>query len=159
MPFEPRANPPWSWSLSRRACFRECPRRYYWQYYGSFNGWQPDAPEPARLAYRLKHLESLSLLAGEVLHDLFAETLRAVRGGRAPPPADALFAEARHRMNRAYAERNGSALVRAARRARGTVRPAGRWRSKQSIALQALAASGRERKFPSSPPGTGTVSL
>ena len=66
MPFEERENPPWSWSVSRRGCFRECPRRYYYQYYGYHDGWKPAAPAVARAAYRLKHLKSLPILVGEV---------------------------------------------------------------------------------------------
>ncbi len=104
MPAEPRENAPWSWSISRRAHFRDCLRRYYYHYYGYHEGWRDDAPEVARRAYRLRALKSLPLLAGEILHALFAESLRAVRQGAPVPQAAALFEEARRRMNRAWAE-------------------------------------------------------
>lgn len=104
MAFEIRPHPDWSWSASRRGCFRECLRRYYWQYYGSHNGWLREAPEAARRAYRLKKLKSLPLLLGEVLHDLFARTLREVRGGKAAPAAEDLVQAARGRMNQAWAQ-------------------------------------------------------
>ena len=35
-----------SWSNSRDATFRECPRRYYFRYYGSWGGWSVSAASP-----------------------------------------------------------------------------------------------------------------
>jgi predicted RecB family nuclease len=101
---EHRENPPWSWSVSRRGLFRECPRRYYYHYYGYHDGWLASAPDVARRAYRLRNLKSLPLLVGEVLHALFGEALRDVRGGKPAVAADTLFNEARRRLNVAYAE-------------------------------------------------------
>ncbi|NOZ64350.1 MAG: hypothetical protein GXO71_05370, partial [Caldiserica bacterium] len=37
-----------SWSKSRDIIFRECPRKYYFNYYGSWGGWKFDAPERTR---------------------------------------------------------------------------------------------------------------
>ena len=45
MAFEIRAYPDFSWSQSRRSTFRECPRKYFWHYYGSHNGWLDEASE------------------------------------------------------------------------------------------------------------------
>ena len=59
MPYQRSEHPIWSWSHSRRETFQECPRKYYYQYYASHNGWEADAPETARLAYRLKNLTTL----------------------------------------------------------------------------------------------------
>lgn len=48
----PRAwsTPRFSWSWSRDRVLRECARRYYWHYYGSFGGWRSGASEEARVA-------------------------------------------------------------------------------------------------------------
>ena len=50
MPAEFGPLPEFSWSQTRRSTFRDCPRMYYWQYYGSWKGWEDDAPEEARIA-------------------------------------------------------------------------------------------------------------
>jgi hypothetical protein len=44
-------------------------RAYYWQYYGSWKGWEADAPVEAQLAYRLKKITNLHLFVGTVVHD------------------------------------------------------------------------------------------
>ena len=104
MPFDIRETPPWSWSATRRGCFKECLRRYYYHYYAYHNGWLEGAPDMARRAYRLRNLKSLPILAGEVLHEIFAGQLRDVRGGKPPATADALYEAARKRLNAGFAE-------------------------------------------------------
>ena len=39
-----------SWSISARADFEECPRRRYLAKYAMWGGWNADAPELARAA-------------------------------------------------------------------------------------------------------------
>lgn len=53
MAFEIRPYPEFSWSISRARLLRQCPRAYFYHYYLKHNGWLRDAPEQARLAYRL----------------------------------------------------------------------------------------------------------
>ena len=91
MAFEYREFPEFSWSQSRRSTFKQCPRLYYWQYYGAHNGWYEDADETARQAYRLKKITSFPEFLGSVVHDLAADTIRNVRGGGSPYTADELF--------------------------------------------------------------------
>ena len=38
-----------SWSRTRDNCFKECRRRYYFQYYGSWGGWDAEADPLARV--------------------------------------------------------------------------------------------------------------
>ena len=104
MPYQPGPNPPFSWSQSRRATFRECPRKYFYQYYGAHLGWDPSAGENTRLAWRLKQLKSLPMVFGGIVHDLVAESLREAAGGRRPPPLEALVAHGRERLNRAWVQ-------------------------------------------------------
>ncbi|MBU1700874.1 MAG: PD-(D/E)XK nuclease family protein, partial [Candidatus Eisenbacteria bacterium] len=47
-----------SWSHSRKRLFDDCPRAYYFRYYGSWEGWLHDAPPLARALYILKQLKS-----------------------------------------------------------------------------------------------------
>ena len=41
-----------SWSRSRDATFHDCRRRYFYQYYGAWGGWETTAPEEVRRLYR-----------------------------------------------------------------------------------------------------------
>lgn len=59
-----------SWSHSRDQIFQECPRKYYYHYYGAHNGWRNDAPQEAQTVYRLKNLLNLYLYFGETLHSV-----------------------------------------------------------------------------------------
>lgn len=80
-----------SWSHSRHETFQVCPRRYYYHYYGSWNGWRSDADPAARRLYLLKQLKPRHLWAGGLVHDAIAGVLRPLREERAQqalPQAD-----------------------------------------------------------------------
>ena len=102
MGFEIRPHPEFSWSQSRRSMFRECPRKYYWNYYGAHNGWLDEASQEARLAWRLKKISNLYMTLGNVVHDIVAEAIQRVRGGGEVPSAADLIDEGRGRLNRAW---------------------------------------------------------
>ena len=62
-----------SWSFSQAKDFAACPRRYYWQRYGSWGGWEDLAPKGVKLAYRLKQMKNSFAIVGiavekETLH-------------------------------------------------------------------------------------------
>jgi hypothetical protein len=61
-------NPEFSWSVSRAKKFAYCPRRYYYDYYGSWKGWEIGASEECRKAYFLKKRTSLAAWAGTEIH-------------------------------------------------------------------------------------------
>jgi len=102
MAFEIRPHPDFSWSQSRRSTFRECPRKYYWHYYGSHNGWLDDAPAESRRAWMLKKITNLHMVLGTIVHELASESILRVRGGGAVPAAADLIQEGRARLNRAW---------------------------------------------------------
>ncbi len=102
MGFEVRPHPEFSWSQSRRSVFRECPRKYYWNYYGSHNGWLDEASAEARLAWRLKKISNLYMTLGNVVHDIAADALQRVRGGGEVPSTAELIDEGRGRLNRVW---------------------------------------------------------
>ena len=74
-----------SWSRSRDGNFQECRRRYYYQYYGSWGGWSPDAPAEIRRLYVLKQLSSRQQWAGRTVHDAIEMALHAIADGRDIP--------------------------------------------------------------------------
>ena len=104
MPYEFREYPMFSWSHSRRTTFQECPRKYYYHYYASHNGWEATAPEGARLVYRLKNLTSLPLEIGAAIHEAASTAIHAVRSGDNAPTAEMLYSTARNRLNKAWKE-------------------------------------------------------
>ena len=65
-----------SWSKSRDDTFNECRRQYYFQYYGSWGGWDEKAPERTRHAYVLKQLVSRHMWAGDLVHRAIEGSLR-----------------------------------------------------------------------------------
>src|SRR5687767_2747852 len=74
-----------SWSRSRDGAFQECRRRYFYQYYGAWGGWDPGAPEEVRRLYVLKQLSSRQQWAGRVVHDAVEMALKAIAEGHELP--------------------------------------------------------------------------
>ena len=104
MPYQHREFPDMSWSHSRRDMFRQCLRKYYYNYYASHNGWRQDGSEHAQRAYRLKNLTSLPLEIGAVVHEAASQALHAVRSGTKMPTVEQMYAAARSRLNKAWAD-------------------------------------------------------
>jgi len=70
-----------SWSVSRDAVFQECPRKYYFNYYGHWDGWQRDAAERTREIYVLKQLKNRAIWVGQIVHDCIARSLQNLSRG------------------------------------------------------------------------------
>jgi hypothetical protein len=79
-----------SWSYSRAAKYRQCPRAYYYHYYAAWGGWQPHAPEPVQQAYLLKNLTDLPRWIGTLVHDSLKFALARLRAGQPVSPANLL---------------------------------------------------------------------
>ena len=72
-----------SWSVSRDHLFQSCKRAYYYQYYGSWGGWEGDAPQRTRTLYILKNIKTLAMWAGTIVHETIAHALnRFAQTGR-----------------------------------------------------------------------------
>ncbi|MBD3336941.1 MAG: hypothetical protein GF355_15620 [Candidatus Eisenbacteria bacterium] len=77
-----------TWSVSRQRLYEECPRAYYFRYYGSWEGWSSTAPPLARALYILKQLKSRQMWAGSLVHEAVEQLLQRLRAGD-PCPTDA----------------------------------------------------------------------
>ena len=87
MAFENR----FGFSLSRESMFDECRRRYYFHYYLSWKGWEPQAPAIVREAFRLKRLVSLPLWRGQLIHYVTTKVLQSTKArGRLPEKSKVL---------------------------------------------------------------------
>ena len=47
-----------SWSKSRDSIFRDCKRKYFFNYYGSWGGWEISSPERIKKIYYLKKINT-----------------------------------------------------------------------------------------------------
>jgi hypothetical protein len=72
-----------SWSRTRDNAFQECRRRYYFQYYGAWGGWDATADPRTRTLYVLKQLATRQMWAGRLVHEAVERSLLALRQGHA----------------------------------------------------------------------------
>jgi len=68
-----------SWSKSRHEKFQECRRAYFYQYYGSWGGWEAPPGSSERELYVLKKLSSRWQWAGSVVHEALRLMLSRAR--------------------------------------------------------------------------------
>ncbi|MCE5199922.1 MAG: PD-(D/E)XK nuclease family protein [Armatimonadota bacterium] len=71
------------WSHSRQATFDSCKRKYYYHYYGSWGGWNSDAPGLIRQAYLLKNLDGLDAYVGSLVHKHISRVCANLSYGKA----------------------------------------------------------------------------
>jgi len=93
-----------SWSVSRNRLFRTCPRAYYFNYYGSWGGWDRNSPERTRKLYILKNLQTLEIWGGSIVHGTIAEALRRYARSHTPIRAGELQARARGKLRQGWVE-------------------------------------------------------
>ena len=72
-----------SWSASRAGNFASCKRRYYYDYYLSWLGWDRRAEAERKQAYLLKKMTRMPMLAGDLVHQAIERWLRGQAEGRA----------------------------------------------------------------------------
>lgn len=93
-----------SWSKSRHAKLEECPRQYYYQYYGSWGGWEWDADPAVRELYILKKLTTRPAWAGSTVHDAVKQVLTVLRDGGLPPDLPRVIDATHRRMQAQFRE-------------------------------------------------------
>jgi hypothetical protein len=86
-----------SWSRSRDSTFHECRRRYFYQYYGAWGGWEEGASEERRRLYILKQLATRQMWAGRTVHEAVEMALHVFREGR-DLPVEPFIADVVERM-------------------------------------------------------------
>ena len=70
-----------SWSKSRDEEFRECRRKYYYNRYAAWGGWDLKAPPRTRLFYVLRNLKNRWAWKGERVHHAIEMVLKHLRAG------------------------------------------------------------------------------
>ena len=98
-----------SWSKSRDGLIKECPRKYNYHYYGSWEGWLAEADPKTRELYILKKLTNRKMWAGGVVHDTIEALLNVVKQGGPVPDGSLLEEKAIKRMRSEFrSSRNGA---------------------------------------------------
>jgi len=93
-----------SWSISAREDFEECPRRRYWAKYAMWNGWKADAPDLARAAYRLGKMENRFTLQGNAVERAVMWAFRQTQAGQAVTATQAYETAAKPYLNQCWSE-------------------------------------------------------
>jgi CRISPR/Cas system-associated exonuclease Cas4 (RecB family) len=70
-----------SWSASRASTWQSCPRRYYYDYYLAWGGWDERATAERRRVWLLKKMTRLPMLAGDALHRALARWFEGKQQG------------------------------------------------------------------------------
>ena len=74
-----------SWSKSRDEVFKECKRKYYFDKYGSWNGWNAGAGERTKKLYQLKKLSTRQVWLGKIIHEAIEHFLTELKAGNHLP--------------------------------------------------------------------------
>ena len=93
-----------SWSFSRQSTFHECKKKYWYIYYGSWEGWpktpwdsRPSVDPLASYLYALKNMQRLPLFLGSCVHETIEHFLKELmKGERKPLQLDAMITHALH---------------------------------------------------------------
>lgn len=81
---------------------RECPRKYYFNYYGHWGGWLQNAPTRTREIYVLKQLKNRAVWVGQTVHDCIARTLQNISRGVPVLPIDEILSITRNLMRQDF---------------------------------------------------------
>ncbi|NLZ64140.1 MAG: PD-(D/E)XK nuclease family protein [Lentisphaerae bacterium] len=93
-----------TWSVSRAQLFQNCQRAYYFNYYGSWGGWDSAAPERTRQLYILKNIKPMVMWAGSIVHDLIKQALEQYSMTRVLPSISDLQNQARRQLRQGWTE-------------------------------------------------------
>ncbi len=93
-----------SWSHARDACFRACPRQYFFHYYGAWGGWERGADAKARTLYILRQLQTRHQWMGATVHNAIRWVLATLRAKGALPDEELVLRHLGRRMQRDFEE-------------------------------------------------------
>lgn len=73
-----------SWSFSRANTYLECPKRYWYIYYGSWEGWLKEDPLATYL-YAMKQMQNLPTFIGSIVHETIEHFLKTKKAFQLEP--------------------------------------------------------------------------
>lgn len=88
------------WSASRESTFHECQKRYWYSYYGAWEGW-PKTPFDQRTSidplashlYMLKNMQPACVFMGSLVHKVIEKALQTVQKSKKPPSSEELISQ------------------------------------------------------------------
>jgi hypothetical protein len=101
-----------SWSHSASTDFELCRRKRYWSKYGAWGGWERDASNECKTAYRLNKMTNRFCLYGIAAEDAVMWMLKEVQAGKKPTQEEAYDTIARPLLRKAWDESKGKAWLR-----------------------------------------------
>ncbi len=100
---QPRLLNNFSWSSSREGTFNECKKKYWYTYYGSWDGWPLYYNDPrgnqidplSEYIYMLKNMQPIVVYVGSVVHKTIEKVLGTMKtkAMKELPPLDAIIKE------------------------------------------------------------------
>lgn len=77
-----------AWSTRRGNVFDECRRKYWFEYYGHWGGWDPGSDPRTREIYILKQLKGRQAWMGAHVHEAVSEALHLIHAGLPADPEE-----------------------------------------------------------------------
>jgi len=85
------------WSSSRESTFSECRKKYWYSYYGAWEGWpktpydtRPSIDPLAQYLYTLKNMQPLCMFMGSAVHKTIEWCLKKIEKSKEAPPIEVL---------------------------------------------------------------------
>lgn len=86
------------WSSSREVTFNECKKKYWYSYYGAWEGWplnyrdaRTEVNPLSAYLYRLKNMQPLVFFIGSSVHKTIEECIKEIMRTKALPPLNSLL--------------------------------------------------------------------
>ena len=107
-----------SWSSSRESTFRECKKKYWYTYYGAWEGWPLYFRDPrshvsplAAYLYRLKNMQPVSMFVGSLVHKVIEESVPSLIQTKKLPPKSALLEKGKTLLSKGLEESSSKAWL------------------------------------------------
>jgi len=68
-----------SWSKSRNETFNECKKKYFFNHYGFWNGWNYNEKDRIKRIYYLKKLNTKEIWLGQIVHEIIKYILNQLK--------------------------------------------------------------------------------
>jgi hypothetical protein len=99
------------WSSSRESTFHECQKKYWYTYYGAWDGW-PKTPFDTRESidplasylYMLKNMQPACMFMGSMVHKVIEDCLKGIQYTKKTPPLTELTTQASLRYDASMKE-------------------------------------------------------
>lgn len=106
------------WSSSRESTFFECKKKYWYTYYGAWEGWPLFSHDPrasvdplALYLYRLKNMQTIPIFLGSLIHKVIEKNIRTIMRSKKLPLLDHVMDEAKQLLKQGLDDSQKKAYV------------------------------------------------